>query len=52
MPIKLFMEKIWITEWNSKPSEKLNNTIANGAWQFNQMVSLRNRVEYFWCIMV
>lgn len=40
-------KKIWITEWNSKPSEKLNNTIANGAWQFNQMVSLRSRVEYF-----
>lgn len=40
-------KKIWITEWNTKPSEKLNNTIANGAWQFNQMVALRNRVEYF-----
>lgn len=40
-------KSIWITEWNTKPSDKLNNTIANAAWQFDQMVSLRNRIEFF-----
>ncbi len=37
---------IWITEWNTKPSDMLNNTILNGAWQFKEMVELRDDVEY------
>ncbi|KRP10198.1 MAG: hypothetical protein ABR94_01220 [Sphingobacteriales bacterium BACL12 MAG-120802-bin5] len=40
-------KKIWITEWNTKPSDKLNNTILNGGWQFEQMMRYGNRIEYF-----
>lgn len=38
---------IWITEWNTKPSDKLNNTLLNGAWQFSQMMQYGDRIEYF-----
>ncbi len=42
-----FPEKaIWVTEWNTKPSSVLNNTIVNGAWQFKTMVENRNQIEY------
>ena len=37
---------IWITEWNTKPSEMLCNTILNGAWQFREMVEQSEQVEY------
>jgi hypothetical protein len=40
-------KKIWITEWNTKPSDKLNNTLLNAAWQFSELQRHRNRVEYF-----
>lgn len=40
-------KKIWITEWNTKPSDKLNNTVLNGGWQFEQMMRYSNRIEYF-----
>ena len=40
-------KKIWVTEWNTKPSEMLGNTLVNGAWQFKEMVELRDRIEYF-----
>ena len=40
-------KKIWITEWNTKPSDKLNNTLLNGSWQFSQMMEYQNRIEYF-----
>lgn len=37
---------IWVTEWNTKPSEMIGNTIVNGAWQFEQMIKYRNQTEY------
>ncbi len=37
---------IWITEWNTKPSEMLGNTLVNAAWQFKELVELRSRVEF------
>lgn len=44
---KLFPGKsIWITEWNTKPSDVFNNTILNGAWQFKSMIDYRDDVEY------
>lgn len=39
-------KEIWITEWNTKPADKLNNTLLNGAWQFKEMVALRGQVAY------
>lgn len=39
-------KEIWITEWNTKPSDMLNNTIVNGAWQFKEMVELRDQTNY------
>ena len=39
-------KEIWITEWNTKPSDMLCNTILNGAWQFKEMMTLRNDVQY------
>lgn len=39
-------KKLWITEWNTKPSDVFNNTILNGAWQFETMVAFRSRIEY------
>ncbi|HMX04957.1 MAG TPA: hypothetical protein PK511_11945 [Chitinophagales bacterium] len=39
-------KEIWITEWNTKPSDMLNNTILNGAWQFEQLITMRQQAEY------
>lgn len=39
-------KKIWITEWNTKPSDAFNNTILNGAWQFKSMIEMRKITEY------
>ncbi len=39
-------KEIWITEWNTKPSERLCNTIVNGAWQFQEMMTLRDQVPF------
>jgi len=38
---------IWITEFNTKPSEMLCNTIVNGAWQFREMVEFDDQLEFF-----
>ena len=38
---------LWITEWNTKPSEMLCNTLLNGAWQFREMVAYSDKIEYF-----
>ncbi|MBC8045613.1 MAG: hypothetical protein H7Y00_02335 [Fimbriimonadaceae bacterium] len=47
---RLFPGKaIWITEWNTKPSDVFNNTILNGAWQMKSLIDYRNDVEYL-CI--
>lgn len=44
---RLFPGKsIWITEWNTKPSDVFNNTILNGAWQFKSMIEYRYNVDY------
>ncbi len=39
-------KEIWITEWNTKPSEMLNNTILNGQWQFSQLIEISKMAEY------
>lgn len=39
-------KEIWITEWNTKPSEMLNNTILNGQWQFQQLIEIPKMAEY------
>lgn len=39
-------KEIWITEWNTKPSEMLNNTILNGIWQFDQLMKIPAMAEY------
>jgi len=39
-------KEIWITEWNTKPSEMLSNTIVNGAWQFEKLVEVRKMTTY------
>lgn len=38
---------IWITEWNTKPSEMLSNTVLNAAWQFREMVMYNEQLEFF-----
>lgn len=39
-------KEIWITEFNTKPSEMLCNTLLNGAWQFQQMVAYGEQATY------
>lgn len=39
-------KKIWITEWNTKPSDKLNNTLLNAGWQYEELLRHRSDVEY------
>ncbi len=40
-------KSIWVTEWNTKPSNMLGNTVVNGAWQFKSLIENRNDIEYF-----
>jgi hypothetical protein len=39
-------KEVWITEWNTKPSDVFNNTLLNGAWQMQSMIEYRDDVAY------